>query len=135
MGICVDVEMIHETCCNCYMEFCLSQPFYKKRKRDHENFYCPAGHPQHYVDKTEDQKKIQELNDRLQAEINERKFFEKDSKIIRRRNEELKKQKAGLKGLITKTKNRIKNGVFPCCNRSFKNLHAHMKTNHPNYGE
>ncbi len=27
--------------------------------------------------------------------------------------------------------NRVKNGVCPCCNRTFQNLHRHMKIKHP----
>lgn len=129
------LEVIHITCYECSISFGMPQAFYKSRKRDHETWFCPAGHKQYFCDKTDDQKKIQELKNDLQAEINERKFFEKDSKITRNRNKELKKEKAGLKGQITKTKNRIKNGVCPCCNRTFKNLHDHMKLKHPNYGE
>jgi hypothetical protein len=30
-------------------------------------------------------------------------------------------------------KKRIKNGVCPCCQRSFQNLHRHLKTKHPTY--
>lgn len=37
------------------------------------------------------------------------------------------------KGVVTRTKNRIKNGVCPCCKRSFENLQRHMKTKHPRY--
>jgi len=37
------------------------------------------------------------------------------------------------KGVLTRTKNRVKNGVCPCCNRSFVNLQRHMKSEHPRY--
>ncbi len=36
-------------------------------------------------------------------------------------------------GAKTKLKNRIANGVCPCCNRSFKQLAAHMRTQHPDW--
>lgn len=38
-----------------------------------------------------------------------------------------------VKGEVTKLKKRIANGVCPCCKRSFCNLAAHMKTQHPEY--
>lgn len=28
---------------------------------------------------------------------------------------------------------RIRNGVCPCCNRSFKDVHRHMKSQHPEF--
>jgi len=40
-----------------------------------------------------------------------------------------------IKGHLTRTKNRIANGVCPCCNRSFKNLHNQMSRQHPDYTE
>lgn len=36
-------------------------------------------------------------------------------------------------GQTTRIKNRVANGVCPCCNRSFKDLAAHMKTQHPDF--
>jgi hypothetical protein len=41
---------------------------------------------------------------------------------------------SALKGVVTKKKkqlDRVKNGVCPCCNRHFKNLERHMKSQHP----
>ncbi len=37
------------------------------------------------------------------------------------------------KAAKTRIKNRIANGVCPRCQRSFKNLHRHMKSKHPDY--
>lgn len=37
------------------------------------------------------------------------------------------------KAAKTRIKNRIAHGVCPCCNRTFKDLAAHMNTKHPNY--
>ena len=37
------------------------------------------------------------------------------------------------KGAKTKLKKRIANGVCPCCNRSFKDLHRHMTTKHSDF--
>lgn len=37
------------------------------------------------------------------------------------------------KAAKTRLKNRAKAGVCPCCNRTFKQLAAHMKTQHPNW--
>jgi hypothetical protein len=34
---------------------------------------------------------------------------------------------------VTKLKQRVANGVCPCCHRSFVNLHRHMAGQHPDY--
>lgn len=44
-----------------------------------------------------------------------------------------KRSHASTKGKLTKVKNRAANGVCPCCNRHFKNVHRHMKSQHPDY--
>lgn len=45
-----------ESCCNCGMEFMMPDMFYRVKYSDHTKFYCPAGHPQSYVEgKTERQ--------------------------------------------------------------------------------
>ena len=40
-----------------------------------------------------------------------------------------------MKGQVTRIKKRVANGVCPCCNRTFKDLAAHMSTQHPDYIE
>lgn len=37
--------------------------------------------------------------------------------------------------ILRKTKDRVKNGVCPCCTRHFTNLERHMASKHPGYGE
>lgn len=40
---------------------------------------------------------------------------------------------AAFKGQVTKIKNRVGNGVCPCCTRHFDNLHQHMQDQHPDW--
>lgn len=35
---------------------------------------------------------------------------------------------------LDKLRARVKNGVCPCCNRSFENLRRHIETKHPEFG-
>lgn len=37
------------------------------------------------------------------------------------------------RGATKRLSNRVKNGVCPCCTRSFHNLREHMKTQHPDF--
>ena len=45
----------------------------------------------------------------------------------------MRRKAAALRGVVTRTKNRVGNGVCPCCNRTFANLMRHMHDQHPGY--
>lgn len=116
-------------CCECGIQFAFDSEIVARRKQDGKNFTCPNGHSQAYVDSEVSRLKKQlESKDRQLA--NEREWGES----YRKRNRELDKSNSALRGVVTRTKNRIKNGVCPCCKRSFQNVHEHMKTKHPEYG-
>lgn len=51
----------------------------------------------------------------------------------RARSETLEKRVAAAKGQVTKIRNRVGNGICPCCRRSFSNLARHMASKHPDY--
>lgn len=122
-------QLIVEHCCNCGMAFAMPADFQRRRRDDHVNFYCPAGHPQHYYGKTEAEKQ-RERAERLQRQVEAR---EADIRTEQRRLESERRAHAATKGQLTKTKKRIANGVCPCCNRSFANLERHMAGQHPDY--
>jgi DNA-binding transcriptional regulator YiaG len=111
-----------EHCCNCGMPFAMTADFMRRRCEDHERFYCPAGHPQHYTGPTEAQK--------LRAEI-ERKAEMLLAAELRAESAEKSRQQAAL--AHRKMRARVANGVCPCCNRTFQNLMQHMKSEHPDF--
>lgn len=47
--------------------------------------------------------------------------------------EHFRKSRDITKGLLNRVKTRLKNGVCPCCNRTFANLHRHMQSKHPGF--
>ena len=49
------------------------------------------------------------------------------------RREQTERQLRAQKGQNTKLRKRVKAGVCPCCNRTFKQLAAHMARMHPEY--
>lgn len=88
------------------------------RRKPGEAFFCISGHSQHFTGKSEkelreeaEKKFAQERMARLRAE----RLREEDQKKLKR------------------IKTRVANGVCPCCNRTFQNLHRHMNTKHPDY--
>lgn len=83
-------------------------------------FYCPNGHPQHYTGKSEEQKRIEELEAKLKYE--KQAYTQMTDTMLDERNRANK---------LKRQLNRVHKGVCPCCNRSFVNLKRHMETKHP----
>ena len=118
----VQTQLKPITCYTCGAVFGLESGFYADRLRDRRDFYCPNGHSQHFIGKT-DAERLQELLEKERAR----------SEFLRREVEQQRRSKSAIKGQLTKTKNRIAKGVCPCCNRQFQDLHRHMETKHPDY--
>lgn len=117
-------EMVLEECCNCHMVYAVTNQFQEEMKRTHKSFCCPAGHNQHYSGESEIEKLRNAL--RIETELKEE---------IREDRNRIQKTLIAVKGHKTRIQKRIANGVCPCCNRSFGDLHNHMKTQHPKYVE
>lgn len=117
-------------CCRCHMIFGVSSKFYENRKEDHKLFYCPSCDTgQSFMDMSEKEKLRQE-NSRLLQRIA---LKDDEIKLQRDKKEMAQRSSIALKGVITRTKNRIAGGVCPCCNRNFQNLARHMATKHKDY--
>ncbi len=86
-------------------------------------FYCPYGHVQHYIQGETEADKLRRERDRLQQRI-----AQKDDEI-----KDLENRRRAAVGQVTKLRNRVGNGVCPCCSRNFANLARHMHTKHPDW--
>lgn len=113
------VELVTEACYHCGVIFAMARPFERERRRDHRVFYCPAGHGQHYTDETEEAKLRRELDYSQASLARAREALAREAK-----------SHSATKGQLTKTRNRVQNGVCPDCNRHFTNLERHMATKH-----
>ncbi len=118
----VAVELVTENCCNCGVPFAMAVEFKQQRVRDHDWFFCPSGHSQHYTE-NETEKKLRQAEKELEAQRGWSHRLEKDLASER-------KQHAAIKGQLTRTRNRIQAGVCPDCNRHFASLERHMATKH-----
>lgn len=106
-------------CGECGIEFGVPDHFYKERKENGTGWCCPNGHNRVFresdVTKLERERNILKqqnarLADEAAAAISAREKSERESKRL---------------------KKRISAGTCPCCNRTFSNMAAHMKTQHP----
>jgi hypothetical protein len=115
----------------CGLQFALPDMFVERRRKDQKTWFCPNGHTRWFPGKTEEQK-LRERADRLQRQVAAR---EEDLRFEQSRLVSERRAHAATKGVLTKTKRRVANGVCPCCQRSFVDLEAHMSGQHPDYAE
>lgn len=118
---CDAIEFMTVTCCVCRMPFGMSRSFYDAKKKDHDTFFCPSGHKQHFTGKSEEDELREQLERREQMldAANQR-----AGRLERQRDDVIRAHK--------RMRDRVKNGVCPCCNRTFQNLLRHMQTEHSN---
>lgn len=118
----VDVQLQRENCDKCGGVFAMATHFIRYKAEEGGVWYCPyCGNKWHY-DETEVmtlQRRLKNAKDNLAAE--------------RGRHDQTRASLVAQKGVTTRMKNRIKNGVCPCCHRHFANLNRHMETKHPNF--
>lgn len=116
-------------CYKCHMDFGMTVELCQARRDDHEVFWCPNGHRQHFSGKSEEEK----LRRQLQATQDEANYQAERARQANERAASLDKSRNAYKGHLKRTKKRIAAGVCPCCNRTFQNLGKHMSGQHPDY--
>ena len=121
-------------CCNCGMIFAVPKALDTRWIAEGESttFYCPMGHPQSYVGKS-DKQRAKEAEAALRREKQRREWAEHNASQARKDADRAEHRRRGEKAAKTRIKNRIANGVCPCCTRSFKDLPRHMQNKHPDY--
>jgi hypothetical protein len=118
MGACVNfsVQLYSITCYKCGIEFAVPNHWDNKRRDDHQTFWCPNGHPQSYVGKTQTERDLEAARQEVDYLRRDAAFKAEQIKTLER------KQKRQTR--------RIHAGVCPHCSRTFRQLAAHMKTKH-----
>lgn len=116
------------TCGECHVIFGLEADFHRKVKGDGSGFWCPNGHKIYYYETD------------LKRERKAREQAERDATWLRSRLDQEKaatrdaeNRARAQKAAKTRIKNRIANGVCPCCQRSFQNVARHMANQHPEF--
>lgn len=113
-------------CGVCNILFAMPDSMLRDRKNDGEWFYCPNGHHIHYYDsETSQLKKQVAILESQKSNLNQV-ISDKNNQI-----EQLGYSVRAQKAAKTKILNRVKNGVCPCCNRTFQDLQKHFKSKHP----
>lgn len=119
------ITLKETTCFSCGVRFAMQNNFYDMRLRDGYTFYCPAGHGQIFTARRDGLDKLKREKQALQSQLS----------WAATEAEEAKRQRREARTKLTKFKNRVANGVCPCCHRTFKQLAAHMTNKHPDFKE
>jgi hypothetical protein len=87
------------------------------RRHKNKSVYCPLGHTFIYQNTIEEQlarerKRLAATRDLLDAE---------------------QRSHAATRGHLTRARKRAKEGVCPCCNRTFANVARHVANKHPDF--
>ncbi len=120
-------------CCVCGTPFCMESQLNERRHSDGKLFYCPNGHDQLY--RETDAVKLRKANEEIERQ--KQKIVKEQERTQFWQQEKRKADKAtsAYKGQVTKIKRRVNAGVCPCCNRTFSNLAAHIKTKHKDFSK
>ena len=115
LSVLANINVKTTECYTCGCLIGMSEDMYNRRLTDHQDFWCPKGHQQHFVGESEEEKakrllrEEQNRHQRTLSRVNE----------VERERDRLKK--------------RVKAGVCPCCKRTFRQLALHIKHKHPAY--
>ena len=103
-------------CPACGIPFFVPTDWFNNKRNDHRSFSCPNGHGLQLKSKSEIEKLREVIQEKEKREQN----------ITNRLMDEMNKSKK-----LELKLSRIGNGICPCCNRYFANLHRHVKAKHP----
>lgn len=116
--ISADVQLETTECCSCGVVFALPKWMLNKRREDKGSFYCPNGHSLSYT-----KSRVEKLQEELEQTQRALSTAKCETMQERRLREDAEQKHARLQ-------KRVKNGVCPCCKRTFANLARHMATKH-----
>jgi DNA-binding XRE family transcriptional regulator len=106
--------------CGCH-QFAVLASVKEKWQNTHKSWWCPqCGSCRHYTGETNDQRRLREAQQKAtEAQLRASQAEAKAASVVKS---------------YKKIRDRVKNGVCPCCNRTFENLARHMSTQHPDFG-
>lgn len=117
-------------CITCGVTYTFPKRVWDNHRQNGGYHTCCNGHLQGWSKSGSETDRLRLERDRLKQQIAQK---DDEIQLERDRANRLKRSRAAMQGQVTRIKRRAKNGVCPCCNRSFKNLARHMKTKHPNF--
>lgn len=127
------VNYVMSNCITCGVAYTVPAEQWDKQRRDGGEHWCSNGHKQGWYPgqntENDNLRRRAERAEQQQARLMQEKAEERE------RRQKVERRLAATQGVVTKIKTRTRNGVCPCCNRQFVDLHRHMNSKHPDYGK
>lgn len=115
------------SCYSCGVRFGIDSRLYRRVVTDAVgSIYCPTCGEKTCWRESDDQKRIKELERKLEWEA-------KEAARQKAARDEAEASLKATKGVVTRMKRRVSAGTCPCCKRTFKQLSAHMAMKHPDF--
>jgi hypothetical protein len=121
-----------DTCCVCGVSHAIPKEIRDHAYKHGGRWYCPNGHHIGW-NKKDSQSETDKVRIELQKSQKEIALLQSRIDFKHNQAESLTRALSAQKGQTTRLKNRINNGVCPCCNRHFTNLERHIKGQHPEF--
>lgn len=118
--------------CWCGIQFAIPESLRKEQIRHRDQHlsplyvHCPVGHHSYPGGKSQVDELREELN-RTKAAADQTQAWQRDQR------ERAERRAAAARGQVTRIRNRVGNGVCPCCKRTVSQLARHMETKHPDF--
>jgi hypothetical protein len=120
------------TCPTCSIVYAVPEQWRQERERDHRGWSCPNKCDLHYPrEASPETKRIKQLEQALEAERNRTADANRSRDWAQSRAKGANIAAGKAKAAARRLKERVAAGVCPCCQRTFKQLAAHMKSKHP----
>lgn len=125
----ITVQLTHIDCWNCHAIYAIDEAARLRYKSKGETWTCPyCAQSTGYGDSDA----VRERRLREQAEKSAQ-FWRERSERAARERVSAEHSARTVRGHMTRLKRRVAAGVCPCCQRTFQDLHRHMKGQHPEY--
>lgn len=132
--ITMPVELTQIDCGNCGGTYAINERYRQKQQDNCGTWTCPYCKCGWGYSGDTAQARAEKAAKRAQELLAQER--ERNSRVesnLRDSRDRAERRASAARGQITKIKNRVGHGVCPCCNRTFKQLAAHMASKHPEY--
>lgn len=117
------IQIVAHWCNGCGIPYGLPEGFIEDRRRDHKSWTCPNGCVRLF-------RKDPDVEEQLKRQARN---AEAQATALKDQLEAAVRETERTKATLLRDRQRIANGVCPCCNRTFQNVLRHMQGQHPDY--
>jgi hypothetical protein len=124
------VTLTQINCGECGGTYAINERYRQQKQDESKTWNCPYCKVSWGYASQSEAARLRKL---LEAEQRNSTFLRNNAASEREARERTERRLSATKGAKTRLQNRIKNGVCPCCTRTFMNLQRHMAMQHPEF--